>query len=65
MSQGGINYTQVNTVDILKLTQTNGATFYKTSTTINNFRDRSNDSSNLGKLGLSVYNSTMLISSDL
>lgn len=56
------NYTSVNYVDILRFHQSlTNSTLYRTSTVINMFRDRSNDSIDLGRIGLSIYNSTILI----
>jgi hypothetical protein len=61
IEQSGVNYTNINTVDILRFPQDNISTLYRTSTVIHNFRDRSNDSADLGKIGLSIYNYTILL----
>ena len=48
MASGGVNYTFVNTVDILRFTPTQNNTYYRTETNINRYRDSSNDTVNLG-----------------
>lgn len=60
MTNGTINVTFVNRVEVFRFFQLNSTT-YMTNTTINNFRDRSNDLVDHGKLSLSVYNTTMMI----
>lgn len=55
MTVNGINHTVINTVEILRMIKTDGRAVYKTATTINRFRDRSNDTLSKGKLRLSVY----------
>ena len=55
-----MNYTHVNSVDIFRF-KYNQNIEYRFNTIINLFRDRSNDSLDLGRIGLSVYNKTMLL----
>ena len=50
-----MNYTHLNTVDIFRF-KFNQTILYRFNTIINQFRDRSNDSLDLGRIGLSVYN---------
>jgi hypothetical protein len=55
-----MNYTHINSVEIFRF-KYNGQIAYRYLTTINQFRDKSNDSLDLGRIGFSVYNYTMLL----
>ena len=56
-----MNYTHINTLDIMRF-RWDDAILYKFRNTVNQYRDQSDDFKDLGRIGLSVYNSTMLIS---
>jgi hypothetical protein len=56
-----MNYTHINTLDIVRF-RWNDTILYKFRNTVNQYRDQSDDFKDLGRIGLSVYNSTMLIS---
>ena len=56
MTNNTNNFTFINTVEIFKFSPVNSTIVYNTQTLINRFRDRSNDSQSLGRIGLSVYN---------
>ena len=60
-----MNYTSVNSVQIVRLLKSDGSAVFRTQTVVNQWRDTSNDTMALGELNLSVYNSTMLVSHSL
>lgn len=63
MTVNGINYTFINIVEIFKIINTmTGYPLYKIQTSINMYRDRMDDMLSLGRIGLSIYNSTVLLS---
>jgi hypothetical protein len=55
-----MNYTHINLIELVRL-PFRGNMQYLTKTTINLYRDRSNDAVDIGRIGLSVYNNTMLL----
>ena len=60
--ENGLLYSFVNTVEIMKIENPlDGTTRFATVTSINMYRDRSNDTISLGKLSLSTYNSTLFV----
>ena len=61
MQNGTQNYTFVNHVQIFTFA-TVDKTYYFFQTIINDFRDRSDDTVDLGRIGLSLTKTTMLLS---
>jgi len=60
--ENGLLYSFVNTVEIMKIEDPlAGTTRFTTVTSINMYRDRSNDTITLGNLSLSTYNSTLFV----
>lgn len=58
----GLLYSFVNTVEIMKIVDPlAGTTRFATVTSINMYRDRSNDTISLGTLSLSTYNNTLFV----
>ena len=55
-----MNYTHINILDIVRFKTSSGVQ-YRFLNTVNVFRDQSADSVDLGRIGLSVYNQSMLL----
>ena len=55
-----MNYTHINLLEITRF-KTSTALHYRFLDTVNLMRDQSDDSFDLGRIGLSLYNQTMLI----
>ena len=53
-------YTHINTLDIIRFRHRTRV-FYKFRNTVSHFRDRSNDTLDLGRIDFSIYNQSLLL----
>jgi hypothetical protein len=60
MTFNNINYTHINVIEVIRFVE-NGKDLYRTVFSINRFRDKSNDAQNLGRIGLSAYQHSILL----
>jgi len=60
MILNGMNYTHINHVHLLRFIN-RGNFYFSNLTIVNDYRDRTNDSQNLGRIGFSISNQILLL----